>query len=215
MKNKKITLALCLMSMIPMSSFANANYWSSGSGLKVHDGSGQCVRSGSWSASNGLVEGCDPIPKKVENKVVVVPPVHYKKPVAPVEKESLFIQQQEVVYEELIHFEFNESTLTANAMQRLDELVHHEHQGSLVEVVVTGHADRIGSDDYNMTLSQHRALSVRNYLVSKGVERLKITLDAKGEHEPLVMCEGKMKRQELIECLSPNRRAEVTVRIFE
>ncbi|MFH1493210.1 MAG: OmpA family protein, partial [Pseudomonadota bacterium] len=88
-----------------------------------------------------------------------------------------------------------------------------------VEVVlVTGHADRIGSDAYNQKLSQRRADAVKEYLVAQGVETNRIETAAKGESEPVVSCDdvkGKVsgKNKKLVECLQPNRRVMVEVKV--
>ena len=57
-------------------------------------------------------------------------------------------------------------------------------------VLVTGHTDRIGTDAYNQKLSERRADAVRNYLVSKGVDKAKIETIGMGEKQ-LVQCDQK------------------------
>jgi len=76
---------------------------------------------------------------------------------------------------------------------------------------VSGHADRLGSDAYNLTLSRRRADTVRDYLVSKGVDRAKIETLGMGEKQPVVQCDQKAMKA-LIECLQPNRRVDVEVK---
>jgi len=83
---------------------------------------------------------------------------------------------------------------------------------------VTGHADRIGTDAYNQKLSQRRADAVKDYLVGQGVEDKRIETAAKGESEPVVSCDnvkGKVsgKNKNLVECLQPNRRVVVEVKV--
>lgn len=76
------------------------------------------------------------------------------------------------------------------------------------DVVITGYTDRIGSAKYNQKLSENRALSVKNYLTSKGIDANRLKAQGKGEANPVVVCTDK-KRPALIKCLAPNRRAEV------
>ena len=76
-------------------------------------------------------------------------------------------------------------------------------------ITVTGHADRIGSDEYNMGLSQRRASAVADYMVSKGVAAGSISSMGKGESEPVVECTNEPSWKALIECLRPNRRVVV------
>lgn len=83
---------------------------------------------------------------------------------------------------------------------------------------MTGHTDRIGSDAYNQKLSQRLAAAVKDYLVSQGVEANRIETAAKGESEPVVSCDnvkGKVsgKNKKLVECLQPNRRKMVEVKV--
>ena len=80
-----------------------------------------------------------------------------------------------------------------------------------VEIIhVIGHSDRIGSAAGNVTLSNKRAATVRNYLVQAGVSADNITAVGRGSVEPVVECDAE-KGQALIDCLAPNRRVEVKV----
>ena len=74
-----------------------------------------------------------------------------------------------------------------------------------------GHADRLGSNDYNQKLSEKRADAVRAYLVSKGVEQSKVETLGFGKTLPVKACPDQKDRKQLIECLQPDRRVEIEV----
>ncbi|MFA5081955.1 MAG: OmpA family protein, partial [Hydrogenophilaceae bacterium] len=99
--------------------------------------------------------------------------------------------------------------LLPDGVRKLDELVDNLlGTGEIDRLTVVGHTDRIGSDGYNLKLSQARADTVREYLVAKGIQADRITATGVGEAVPLVQCE-ETKRAALIKCLQPNRRVEI------
>src|SRR5688500_14810513 len=110
-------------------------------------------------------------------------------------------------------FEFNEAVLTKEARAKLDSEVIAK-LGDLREVryiIVNGHADRLGSPQYNQKLSEQRAEAVRAYLVSKGVDASGIEVLGFGKTLPVKACPDQKDRKGLIECLAPNRRVVVEV----
>jgi OOP family OmpA-OmpF porin len=80
-------------------------------------------------------------------------------------------------------------------------------------VLVTGHTDMMGSQQYNQKLSEKRAAAVAAYLASKGVPKDKIETLGMGKTSPVpgVKCDMKDKKA-LIACLAPNRRVDVEVK---
>ena len=110
-------------------------------------------------------------------------------------------------------FEFNKAVLTKEARAKLDSEVVAK-LGDMREVryiIVNGHADRLGSTQYNQRLSEKRADAVRAYLVSKGVDAAKVETLGFGKTLPVKACPDQKERKGLIECLSPNRRVDVEV----
>ena len=110
-------------------------------------------------------------------------------------------------------FEFNKATLTTDARGKLDSEVISKLKdlGDIRYVNVNGHADRLGTPQYNQRLSEKRADAVRAYLVSKGADPAKVEVFGFGKTLPVKSCPDQKKRAELIECLAPNRRVVVEV----
>lgn len=130
------------------------------------------------------------------------------KPVAAPEKKPAIIN---LASTEL--FEFNKATLTPDARTKLDAEVISRMKdfGDIRYVNVNGHADRLGSPQYNQRLSEKRAEAVRAYLVSKGADSAKVEVFGFGKTLPAKSCPDEKKRAALIECLAPNRRVVVEV----
>jgi len=82
------------------------------------------------------------------------------------------------------------------------------------QINAIGHADRIGSDDYNKQLSEKRAEAVKDYLAQKGVEESKVRSEGRGKSEPVTgdQCKGNKPNAKLIACLQPDRRVDIEVR---
>jgi len=112
-------------------------------------------------------------------------------------------------------FDFDKAVLRPAGRAAIDtEIIARLPQVQKLELVlVTGHTDRIGSQQYNQRLSERRANAVRDYLVNRGVPRDRIETLGMGKTQPVpgVVCNQKSLR-ELIVCLQPNRRVEIEVK---
>ena len=111
-------------------------------------------------------------------------------------------------------FDFDKSVLKPAARAQLDKDVIGRlgSCASITGVSVNGHTDRIGSATYNQKLSERRANVVRDYLVSKGMDRSKIETFGYGKTQPIKSCPDTKDFKALVACLAPNRRADVEVR---
>jgi OOP family OmpA-OmpF porin len=110
-------------------------------------------------------------------------------------------------------FEFNKAVLTQEARAKLDAEVLGKLRDlkDIRYIIVNGHADRLGSAQYNQRLSEKRAEAVRAYLVSKGVDAAKVETLGFGKTLPVKACPDQKDRKSTIECLAPNRRVVVEV----
>jgi len=188
-------------------------YVGSGAGVVATNPYGLCWRGGAeWSPEKAAVP-CDAVPRATVAPVPVAQapapaPVVAAAPAAPprvIEKISLNTD---------VLFAFNKAELTPAGEQKLDELAKSAQGADVDKVVLTGHADRIGSEDYNQQLSEERAQAVADYLASKGVERSHLQVEGKGKSEPITgdqcrnMGPETNKNQKLIACLQPDRRVD-------
>ncbi|EJB8350452.1 OmpA family protein, partial [Vibrio cholerae] len=109
-------------------------------------------------------------------------------------------------------FEFDNASLLEDGKVRLSQFVQQlkEYPNPITGLKVVGHTDRFGSFEYNQMLSTARALAVRDFLVSAGIDPEIIQTEGKGYENPLVTCPGN-KNAKILECLAPNRRFEVTI----
>jgi outer membrane protein OmpA-like peptidoglycan-associated protein len=82
-------------------------------------------------------------------------------------------------------FPTNKSDLLPSALERLNQVADAVKEQPDREITVFGHTDAQGADDYNVRLSERRAQSVREYLVSRGVDSAKIRAVGKGKAEPI------------------------------
>ncbi len=101
-------------------------------------------------------------------------------------------------------FDFDKAALKPEGKAKLDDLVGKVGAISLEVIIAVGHTDSVGADAYNQKLSVRRADAVKNYLVSKGIEKNRVYTEGKGEKQPVAdnkTTEGRAK----------NRRVEIEV----
>lgn len=87
-----------------------------------------------------------------------------------------------------IYFDFDKAKIRPDAAETLDVLVELMKKYPSMEIEVSAHTDFRGPDEYNMKLSKDRAASTLEYLVSKGIERERLTSEGFGETIPLNEC---------------------------
>jgi outer membrane protein OmpA-like peptidoglycan-associated protein len=84
-----------------------------------------------------------------------------------------------------VNFDFDKATLRQEDIGSLDDDVAAMKAWGDVDIEVAGHTDSMGSDAYNMELSQQRAEAVRNFLISRGVAADRLTAKGYGEAQPV------------------------------
>jgi outer membrane protein OmpA-like peptidoglycan-associated protein len=83
-----------------------------------------------------------------------------------------------------VNFDFDKAVIRQEDIAKLDRDVATLKEWGDVKVEVAGHTCNIGTDEYNMGLSQRRADAVRNYLISQGIPADRLTATGYGESQP-------------------------------
>jgi len=102
-----------------------------------------------------------------------------------------------------VFFDTDSSELTAQSRATLDKQAQWLNQYGSYAFTIEGHADERGTREYNIALGARRAQTVREYLVSRGVQAQRMHTISYGKERPVAVCND-------ISCWSQNRRA-VTV----
>jgi outer membrane protein OmpA-like peptidoglycan-associated protein len=103
-----------------------------------------------------------------------------------------------------IQFPSNQAMISPASNRLLDALTGVALICRDFQVEIGGHTDNKGSDEYNLTLSQLRADSVREYLIQRGVEASSVKAVGYGESQPI-------DPRETVEAFARNRRTEFKV----
>ncbi len=84
-----------------------------------------------------------------------------------------------------IHFEFDQYSLSAEAQELLVSNAAYMQTNPDQKIRIEGYCDERGSDEYNLALGQRRALAAKNFLVSLGIDPLRLSVISYGEELPL------------------------------
>ncbi len=143
--------------------------------------------------------GLDAIYSAVPVAKEVIVPV----PVVPAE---VIITDSEVLLNP-IYFEFNKSNITAQGAGELDKLVKVMNDHPTMVILVKSHTDTKGSASYNLNLSEHRAQSTVQYLISKGISSGRISGKGFGSSTPKIHCGSNCTDEDHAQ----NRRSEFMI----
>jgi len=224
-------LALAVLSMDAQAHYAP--YWTDPEGNIVRSGSGGCVRTRHWTPEDAIPEcGGDLAAKKAEEKPAAEPapaaavaaPVVAAVPAAPTDSDNDGVADDadkcadspadkpvdadgctivSVVLED-VRFENNSAELTSGSTEQLDKAVAAMKEYPHIRVEVQAHSDSSGAASYNQALSEKRAGSVRDYMVSKGIAADRLTAKGYGEDQPIASNDTREGR-------AKNRRVELKI----
>src|SRR5438094_5140834 len=178
---------------------------------------GLCWKTTDWTPDKAMAP-CDAV-RRVE--APVPPPVAVAPPPPPAPAPTPLVTAppapppiiEQISLSSDVLFEFDKAELRPGGQQKLDEVAERVKGANVQQIDLIGHADRIGSEQYNQKLSEKRAEAVKEYLASKGVEQNKVRSEGRGKSEPVTgdECKG-MTGEKLKACLQPDRRVDVDVR---
>ena len=178
-----------------------SDQWRTSDGMPVVNGTNElCWRDSNWTPATAY-PGCDgaprpPPPPPPPPAAAPPPPPPPPPPAAP--KPT----SEKVTYAADAFFDFDKYALKPEGKAKLDDLISKMGGMNLEVIIAVGHTDNIGTMAYNQKLSERRANAVKEYLVSKGVEKNRVYTEGKSYTQPIASnktAEGRAK----------NRRVEI------
>jgi outer membrane protein OmpA-like peptidoglycan-associated protein len=109
-----------------------------------------------------------------------------------------------VTFESGILFETNSSVLSDQSQDALNKFAQSLQNNPETKIIISGHTDNTGNDEINQPLSQKRAESVANFLISKGVAHDRMTTVGNGANQPVASNTTEEGRRK-------NRRVEIAI----
>lgn len=109
-----------------------------------------------------------------------------------------------ITFDSGILFDVNKTDLKPVAQQNIRELSETLKKYEDTNILIEGHTDDTGADEYNQTLSERRAKSVSDYLTTLGVDNSRVTTTGYGEQQPIADNTTAQGREQ-------NRRVEIAI----
>lgn len=113
-------------------------------------------------------------------------------------------EEQEVITLDNVYFDFGKADVKTESFPELDKIVKLMFENPGIKIEIDAHTDNVGSDDYNLKLSQSRAESVMSYLISNGILLNRLTAKGFGSSKPVADNNTEQGRQK-------NRRVEFKI----
>lgn len=119
------------------------------------------------------------------------------------ELETLKYIEEKIVFED-IHFDFDKYDILPDAKPTLQALSDWLINNPSSEVIIEGHCDERGTNEYNLALGDRRAEAIKGYLIALGISSIRLETISYGEEKPLC-------RKYNEECWQSNRRAHFVI----
>lgn len=147
-------------------------------------------------SKDGFVSKTIPVSKKDGGDLPII---------AELDPIDVIVTETEVILND-IFFEYNKSNITKEGAFELDKLVQVLKNSPEMVIMVKSHTDSRGTDKFNMNLSERRAKSTVQYVISKGIAKDRISGKGYGESEPKVACDSCSEEEH-----AKNRRSEFMI----
>lgn len=109
-----------------------------------------------------------------------------------------------------VSFDFNSAQIKSSFYSPLNKIADIMNRYANTQIVVAGHTDNVGSEQYNLELSLRRANAVADYLITHGVARARMSTEGRGELEPIAdngTPEGRSQNRRVEIFVVPNQNA--------
>jgi len=204
-KLTKVT-AFGALALVSQLGFGHEGYVTDNNGNFLQQGNGDCVVHGAFIDN----QGCFPKPEPVAEPEPVVEPEPAPEPVVeapPKPKAPPVMVKKSFSLAGDVLFPTNSSDLNVEGVVSVSDVaneINNTEGLDVKKVTVTGHADSRGRADYNQALSEARAETVANYLISYGIDPANVEYVGAGETQPVASNDTVIGRAQ-------NRRVDISV----
>ena len=208
----KVALLIATAALATAAGAQEIHNWRSAAGDVWKNVDGQCWRDASWTPATAAA-GCGGALAAPAAPAAAAPAAAAAAAAAAPKAAAPTAAAAKVTYAADAFFDFDKSVLKPEGKAKLDDLTGKVKGINLEVIIAVGHTDSTGADAYNQKLSEARARTVANFLVSKGMAASKVAIEGRGEANPVTgtKCDGVKAKAQLISCLAPDRRVEVRV----
>ncbi|PQV48418.1 WD40 repeat protein [Jejuia pallidilutea] len=106
-----------------------------------------------------------------------------------------------------IFFDSNKSNIKRELHRVLNKVIYILNEHPKMQLAIDAHTDNVGSDSFNLSLSEDRAASVLNYLIENGIPKDRLRSKGYGETKPIINCKDNCSEEDL----QTNRRVELVI----
>jgi OOP family OmpA-OmpF porin len=175
------TLGITVIATSALAAPASSGYLGDATGTVVTTNNGECVQTGAWSKDKASPDCDAALAARLEADRLAAKLAKLESPAAI--KKPVLAQLSD---EREVLFEFNSAVLTPEAAGELERVLGMIENYTMVEKIsITGFTDSTGPEPYNLKLSEARAVSVKQFLQSRGVNPRIITARGEGEASPV------------------------------